>query len=403
LIEDDPERADSLRQMLSQEKNPSFKMECAKKLQTELERLSQGGIDAILLDRFLPDGNVLDALFKVYAQAPTVPALVLTDLENDARAVEAIRRGAQDYLFMGHLHSKMLSRVIRHAIERKRAETALRKSSEERLRREKTHSDALAKKLWRTVKELRETRAEIIQREKALTTGELAAGVAHEIRNPLSIISMSVQYLQSKFPARDPRREFTEAIVGKVEHLDRITKRLLSFGRRREMTLRRQSIHGCLNRVISLFKVKCRSQGVKVIKRYRKGLPKAMLDEEAVEEVLSNLVANAVEAMPRGGRLTIRTFLDGPARAIAVGISDTGSGIPHKLRGNLFHLFFSTKKEKGGSGLGLAISRRLVDEHGGTIAVDTWTSGARHGTVFTVRFPIAGPKAQLKEGGIGKR
>ncbi len=321
----------------------------------------------------------------MHSHARDLPIIVLADLVDETLALEALRKGAQEYLVKGEIHGRMLSRVIRYAIERIHAE---RHAKAEKLR-----SDRLARRLAQVVGQLKETQREMLVREKALATGELAAGVAHEIRNPLSIISMSVQYLQSKFPARDPRREFTEAIVRKVEHLDRITKRLLSFGRRRELVLRRQNIPTCLNRALSLFKVKCKTQEVKVIKRYRKNLPRVLLDEEAIEEIYSNLFSNALEAMPRGGRLEIRTAYDRLSQAVTVRISDTGSGIQKKNRHHLFQPFFSTKKERGGSGLGLAISNRIANDHGGSMTVESRTSGPHRGTSFILHLPVKISKA----------
>lgn len=373
----------SLRGMLSQEKNSSFEVECAKKLQTGLERFSKGGIDVILVDLGLPDSQGLDTLEKVYACAADTPIIIMTAVANEVLAMDALRKGAQEYLVKGEMHPKMLSRVIRYAIERVHAE--------KHMMAEKVHAENLARELDRVLKELKTTQEEMLRREKAMATGELAAAVAHEIRNPLSIISMSVQYLQSKFDSKDPRREFTEAIVRKVERLDAVTMRLISYGRQREIRLVRRSLNRQLNRALSLIKIQCRSQGVDIVRHYNRKLPLMKFDEEMMDEVFINLLTNAVEAMPKGGRLTLITDYDTEQNEALVRIKDTGRGIDSKNRSWLFKLFFSTKKENGGTGLGLAICRQSVSQHGGTIDVESHTSKANRGTSFIIRLPLKRP------------
>ena len=125
LIEDDPEYTGLLRRTLSKEKSPQFDLESASRLQAGLERLGQGGTDVILLDLSLPDSQGLETFNRVHTQAPAVPILILSDCEDETLALEAVAKGAQDYLVKGHLDGKMLSRVMRYAIERKRAEEAL--------------------------------------------------------------------------------------------------------------------------------------------------------------------------------------------------------------------------------------------------------------------------------------
>jgi signal transduction histidine kinase len=384
LIEDDAECADALRVMLSQEKSPSFEVECAKTLHTGLEHLSKGQSQVVLLDLGLPDSQGLDTLVKVQPEAKDIPIIVITGHADETLALEALRKGAQEYLVKGEVHGKMLSRVIRYAMERMRAE--------ERVKAEKAQAEHLAKELERVVRELKETQAEMLRREKDLATGELAAVVAHEIRNPLSIISMSVQYLQSKFDPKDPRREFAEAIVRKVQKLDSITKRLISYGRHRELRLVRRNLTRCLGHALSLVKLPCKTKGIAITRRYSRKIPLVMLDEEMTDELFTNLLTNAVDAMPKGGKLVLETAFDQERNEAVIRISDTGCGIPPKDRGHLFKPFFSTKKEEGGAGLGLAISHRIVTDHGGTIAVESRHSGRQRGTAFTIRLPVQGPR-----------
>jgi two-component system NtrC family sensor kinase len=116
-----------------------------------------------------------------------------------------------------------------------------------------------------------------------------------------------------------------------------------------------------------------------------------VVDEEMLDEVFTNLLTNAIEAMPKGGKLTLETSCDPERNEAIFHISDTGKGILPKHRAQLFKPFFSTKKEDGGTGLGLAISNRIIADHGGTIAVETHRSGANRGTTFAIRLPVKGP------------
>ena len=128
LIEDDPGDADLLQELLSEEKSYVYTLEWVERLQTGLERLALGGIDVVLLDLSLPDSHGLDTFIAVNTHAPALPAVVLSGLDDETIALEAVRQGAQDYLVKGQVDGRIIARVIRYAIERKSAEEALRES-----------------------------------------------------------------------------------------------------------------------------------------------------------------------------------------------------------------------------------------------------------------------------------
>ena len=130
LIEDNPGDARLIRQMLAEVRGAGFGLECVDRLSTGLERLGTGGFDVILLDLGLPDSRGLDTFTRVYAQVLQVPIIVLTGLADETLAVKAVREGAQDYLVKGQTEGHLLARAIRHAVERKRTQEALRKSEE---------------------------------------------------------------------------------------------------------------------------------------------------------------------------------------------------------------------------------------------------------------------------------
>jgi len=266
------------------------------------------------------------------------------------------------------------------------------KKLSEELSRTQSESESLLAELDEAYRQLKGAQEELVRRERLAASGELAAGVAHEIRNPLSIIAMSIQYLHSKLSPGHTFREFTSAIIKKVERLDKITTQLISYGRPRELKLEARDVRRNLNQVLHLATSKCKIQGVKIVKRFDRKLPKVRCDHDLMDQVFTNLVTNAVEAMPKRGILTIETRFDADEvknQAVIV-LSDTGHGIPPKVQAQLFKPFFTTKRN--GTGLGLAISHRIIDHHHGTITCASKTRGSKRGTIFTIRLPIAPPE-----------
>lgn len=254
------------------------------------------------------------------------------------------------------------------------------------LRGVEEESDNLLSALDKAYRNFSEIQDELIRREGALASGELFAHIAHEIRNPLSIISMSIQYLESKFEPDDPRREFTDAIIKKVERLDNIAKELITFGRPLKFRMKRCNLKHLLNRILSLIKPRCKAQKITVVKDYCDELQDVLIDDGHMEEVLTNIIINALDVMPKGGELTVRTELDEAQKKAVVRISNTGYGIPKKDLPNLFKPFFTTKKQ--GTGLGLAISYRIVTEYKGIISVESKARGKDKGTTFIIKLPV---------------
>jgi len=259
----------------------------------------------------------------------------------------------------------------------------------EELSRTQSESESLLAELDEAYRQLKGAQEELVRRERLAASGELAASVAHEIRNPLSIIGMSIQYLHSKLSPGHAFREFTNAIIKKVERLDKITTQLINYGRPRELKLEARDVHRNLNQVLHLAVSKCKSQGVKIVRRFDRSLPKVKWDHDLIDQVFTNLVTNALEAMPNGGVLTVETQFDREKSQTIISVSDTGHGIPPKVQAQLFKPFFTTKRN--GTGLGLAISHRIIDHHHGTITCASKTRGSQRGTTFTIRLPITPP------------
>lgn len=261
-----------------------------------------------------------------------------------------------------------------------------KKKMEAQLEEEKRHVEDLYTQLQAAFQKLKDTQEEMIKREKLTATGEIAIAIAHEIRNPLSIISMSVQYIHSRLDPNDPLRECTKVLLQKIERLNNLTKELINYGRPREMNLKSVNLHRSLNSVLRLARAKCAYKKVEIIRHYDLMLPPISMDEEQMDEVFINIIENALDVMPNGGKLLIATDLDLEGKRAVIKFSNNGKGIPPKYRYRIFEPFFTTKKE--GTGLGLTICQRIINYHGGGISYESKISGKQKGTTFIVTLPI---------------
>ena len=221
-------------------------------------------------------------------------------------------------------------------------------------------------------------------REKMSSLGVLAAGVAHEVNTPLTGISSFTQMLQDQTDRADPRRPLLTKIEKQTERASRIVNGLLNFARHKQTDFQLVDLNRVLGDVFSLLDHQMRSSHIRIRKEMDPALPQLRGDENKLQQVFVNLAVNAFDAMPAGGWLTITTRSEGGQ--IIAEVADTGEGIaPEDIR-RIYDPFFSTRKRSGGNGLGLSISYGIVQEHGGTMEVE---SGVRSGTRFLIRFPAA--------------
>ncbi|ORJ58741.1 ATP-binding protein [Geothermobacter hydrogeniphilus] len=221
-----------------------------------------------------------------------------------------------------------------------------------------------------------------IQTEKLAEVGRLSAGIAHEVNNPLAVISYATQLLQREQGQNSEQLELLKRIGDEVERLKTLTGGLLSFSRSGETVLRPLDLHQVLQDVLLLV---CYELGRKTIelRENHDDMPLVMGDSNKLKQVFINLVMNATQAMGRGGRLTITTgtTTDGDARVV---IADNGPGIPDELKAKIFEPFFTTKQEGEGTGLGLYLCSNILAEHNAGLALDTAAEG---GAEFSIIFP----------------
>ena len=226
---------------------------------------------------------------------------------------------------------------------------------------------------------------QLIQTEKLAAIGKLAAGVAHEINNPLTGILTNGSLMLEDLPPDDPRREDLKIIVDETMRCRKIVKGLLDFARQTKPQKQAVNVDQVINDVLNLVENQASFRNIELKTDLAPGLPPLMADQDQMRQVVLNIVLNAAEAMANGGTIRVTSRLDTKRRMVNVSIADTGPGIPEEIMDKLFEPFFTTKKT--GTGLGLAIAYGIVERHGGTISVD---SKLGRGTTITFSMPVDG-------------
>jgi two-component system NtrC family sensor kinase len=229
------------------------------------------------------------------------------------------------------------------------------------------------------------TQQKIQESERLASLGRLAAGVAHEINNPLGAILIYSNLLLEESELHDPGRENLKKVVRETIRCKEIVKGLLDFARKTEPKKEPSNINEILERVLSLVEKQAPFQNIRINKIFHPHLPMVMIDKTQIQQVFMNIIMNAAEAMEGKGSLTIRTQLLKDGRFIEIGFTDTGCGIPQENMKKLFEPFFTTKEGVNGIGLGLAISYGIIKNHGGNIKVK---SQVGKGTTFLIRLPV---------------
>lgn len=229
------------------------------------------------------------------------------------------------------------------------------------------------------------TRKKIMESERLAITGQLAAGVAHEINNPLQGIVAYTHLLLEKAPPEGQLRETLGKVVDQAGRCRDIVRGLLDYARPVKPHKRPSDVNSILHQCISLVENQAQFHNIQVAKEFGEGLPLAVVDPAQIQQVVMNMIMNAAEAMGGVGRLTLSTRADPDGGHLEVTITDTGHGIRTEDTERVFDPFFTTKDQGHGTGLGLSISFGIVKEHGGTILVE---SEVGKGTSFTVRLPV---------------
>ena len=246
----------------------------------------------------------------------------------------------------------------------------------------------------------KELESRLHQAERLSSIGQLASGIAHEIRNPLNFINLSIDHLQSRFPPADPgaREEFAylvSAVKTEIHRLDTMITNFLTYGKPLKLEPRPCDLLPLLDDVARMAGGKAKEQGIEFERGYPPELPRVLVDGEQIKNSFVNVLVNAFQAMPQGGRLSITARqvsgadpssgspLSSNGRWVEVSFRDTGCGIASDDLPRVFEPYFTTKEV--GIGLGLALTKKIVEEHGGSIALD---SALDEGTTVRIRLPV---------------
>ncbi len=249
-------------------------------------------------------------------------------------------------------------------------------------------SSQLGERVKRATLELEETQRQLFQSEKLAALGKLSAGIAHEIRNPLTSIKILIHSLVDEMATPASREKDLAVIETEIEQVNKIIKQFLDFARPRPPSLEPIDVRKVLEETLALIVYEMEAQEVSLEREYAPGLPPVPMDREQMKQVFLNLLLNAIQAMEQGGKLKVATVLKHPVPGTnrgsfaKISFQDTGKGIPEDVKGKVFEPFYSTKE--GGIGLGLSIAQRIVEEHGGEIGLE---SSPGKGTVFYLTIP----------------
>ncbi|MFO7886467.1 MAG: ATP-binding protein [Desulfobacteraceae bacterium] len=246
-------------------------------------------------------------------------------------------------------------------------------------------------KLQERDKKLDEMNAQLIQTDKLAALGKMAAGVAHEINNPLGIISNKAGWMKTlleeeTFQKSENFQEYYDAVEKIEEHVERagkVTHNMLGFARSMEPSMERININEVITQTLQFLDHHARINNIKIEKSFDDSIPDIKSDRSQLQQVFLNIINNAVDAIDKEGFIFVTTFKD--ADKIIVTIKDTGQGLPENIVNKIFDPFFTTKEKGHGTGLGLSITHRIIEQLGGRISVK---SKVNQGTTFTIVFPL---------------
>jgi signal transduction histidine kinase len=241
----------------------------------------------------------------------------------------------------------------------------------------------MEEKIQKTTADLRKTEAQLIRSDKLAALGQLAAGIAHEIRNPLTSINILIHSLTENYLAGDSHREDLKVIEEEINRINEIVDQFLRFAKPAPPLFAKAEVLPIFEETLQLLRPQIEKHRIHVQKEFQP-LPPILMDREQMKQAILNLLLNAVQAMPTGGQLALKGHAPEGNRWVQLSIRDSGVGIPAEDINKLFDPFFSTKE--GGVGLGLSITHRIIDQHDGKIEVE---SAPGKGTLFTIWLPVS--------------
>ena len=395
MVEDSLSDRRLLESVLLESSNQVALLKCTDSLAGALDLLAQYRFDVAILDLNLTDSFGEETLVKLNKECPHLPIVVNTGAYEEGIGLESLRFGAQDFLVKGKYDGYILYKALYYAIERKRIES----------------------ELIRATQKIKETQFQLIQAEKMKVVGSLASGVAHEVKNPLSTLLYGVTYLSKNFSEIDSKVEAVLANMKEaINRANDIVTDLLNFSSLASMTKKKDNLESVLQKALNLVHHEFAHNRVTVTTKIEKYIPDVKMDRNRIEQVLINLILNAVHSMPGGGNLTLsitskklskeledvskvsrKLFKPGDTVVILT-VEDSGFGIPKSKIDQIFEPFFTTRRADGGIGLGLSVSKNIMDIHEGGIFIENQKEGGVCATlIFKVEIPQGGGLHEQKK------
>lgn len=333
----------------------------------------EAGFDIMLLDLSLPDSHGIATYHRLRAVAPHVAVAILSGNSDEELASNLVEHGAQDYLPKDTLTPDLLKRCIIYAMKRQH---------------HRVEMEMLTARLRRTSEELKTAQMQLIKAEKLESLGRLASSVAHEVKNPLGVIQMGLDFLDTFLPRTTDNIATTLSLMREaVDRADSVIHDMLHFSRSDDRRVESCDVNEIARCVARIMKHEIDKRKVALRMELAESLPRSQCDPGGIEQVLINIVTNALQAMEAGRVLTIRTKRDfaravprdaglremnimrAGDEAIVIEVQDQGTGIAEDIMGRVFEPFFTTKPTGEGTGLGLSVCKSIIELHRGHLLI----------------------------------
>ena len=366
LVEDNPDHAELTSTALESFYRQNGQEICIKLVRSGdecIKTVARGSFDAMVVDYHLPAMNGMEVLKYIRKKGVLMPVVMVTGAGDENIAAEAIKRGASEYMVKKQGYLDHLPFVVHNSIEQ----------YERRLEKE------------RLQEELKAYQVELEMSKRLASIGEMASSIAHDIKNPLSKIRMGVDFLKKSMRDMDGATiRVLDGLLDGVENLNRIAVELLNYAKPPVPMFHLLDVQGILNGSLNDLEDEISNSGIVLIKEYYQGEANVSVDGVKLKEVFLNIIRNAIEAMPMGGTLTVRTSwiekVNG--RFFEIQFEDTGEGISKKHIEKVFAPFFTTKQT--GTGLGLSVVKKIMDIHNGYVEIN---SKVKKGTTIILQIP----------------
>lgn len=363
IVEDNQVDLRLLQGMLAISENATERLKWTNTVKGALELLSEREFDVVVLDLNLPDLKGIETIRRVNELFPNIAVVVNTGEYEEDIGIDALEHGAQDFLVKGRYNGYTLLKSLHYAVKRKRLQTELKGA----------------------YGQLKEAQDQLVQVEKMKVVGELASGVAHEVRNPLAAIKYGIQYLNEQLPQKDEAIETVlDNMADSVVRANDIITDLLDFSSLSKLKQEQEHLNASVLKGLALINHEIVKKDIQVEKKIDTELPPVRIDRNRIEQVIINLLLNACYSVGENGSITLHTYSkDGK---VYFDVVDNGGGIEEDIRGKIYDPFFTTRRAKGGVGLGLSICKNIMDMHNGVINVENRPEG---GAIARLEFPIS--------------